>query len=335
MEVKLTASFKTSRKKKTEILKKIADLLRREKRFLIASHENPEGDAIGSVLALGLALREMGKTVVMLNQDLVPDILLFLPQAGEIIHQAPKNERFDVALTLDCGDRKRLGEEFNKLDQIGTLINIDHHVSNTRFGDINLVDPQASSTAEMVYELLREIPLKITPAIAENIYAGILTDTGSFHYSNTTAKTFAVARTCILSGVNPSNVAENIYETQPLARLRLLPLVLGTLEIEEDGRVSSVVVTREMLAKTEATPALTEDFINYPRSVKGTEVAMLFREINPQKYRVSFRSRGKVDVSRISQMFQGGGHPNAAGCTIDGTLRDVKGKVLAQVRAAL
>jgi phosphoesterase RecJ-like protein len=212
---------------------------------------------------------------------------------------------------------------------------VDHHVSNSQFGDVNLVDSQASSTAEIVYDLLREIPVKMNLAIAENLYTGVLTDTGSFHYSNTTARTFAVARACVLAGVDPWKVAEKVYETQPLARLRLLPLVLGTLAIEEDGRVSSVVVTQKMLAETGATPALTEDFINYPRSVKGTEVAMLFREINPSKYRISFRSRGRVDVSRISQGFQGGGHPNAAGCTLEGPLWEVKAKVLAEVRAAL
>jgi phosphoesterase RecJ-like protein len=334
MEEKLTVSSKPSRTKRKQILKRIAETIRRERRFLIASHENPEGDAIGSVLALGLALKEMGKNVTIFNQDPIPEILLFLPGAEEIAHQVPENERFDVALALDCGDKKRLGKEFNKVDQIGILINVDHHVSNTQFGDLNHVDPQASSAAEMVYDLLREIPVKMNPAIAENLYTGILTDTGSFHYSNATAKTFSVARACILAGVEPWKVAENIYETQPLARLRLLPLVLETLEFEEDGRVSSVVVTQEMLAKTGATPALTEDFINYPRSVKGSEVALLFREVNPEKYRVSFRSRGKIDVSRISQVFQGGGHPNAAGCTVEGTLREVKAKVLAQVRAA-
>jgi bifunctional oligoribonuclease and PAP phosphatase NrnA len=334
MEAKLTVSSKPSRTKRKQILKRIAETIRRERRFLIASHENPEGDAIGSILALGLALKEMGKNVTIFNQDPIPEILLFLPGAEEIAHQVPENERFDVALALDCGDKKRLGKEFNKVDQIGILINVDHHVSNTQFGDLNHVDPQASSAAEMVYDLLREIPVKMDPAIAENLYTGILTDTGSFHYSNATAKTFSVARACILAGVEPWKVAEKIYETQPLARLRLLPLVLETLEFEEDGRVSSVVVTQEMLAKTGATPALTEDFINYPRSVKGSEVALLFREVNQEKYRVSFRSRGKIDVSRISQVFQGGGHPNAAGCTVEGTLREVKAKVLAQVRAA-
>jgi bifunctional oligoribonuclease and PAP phosphatase NrnA len=331
----LTASFKRSKKKNLETLRKIAETIRKEKRFLIASHENPEGDAIGSILALGLALRDLGKDVTILNQDAVPEILSFLPGAEGIVHSLPEKERFDIAVALDCGDRKRLGEEFNKPEKIGWLINIDHHVSNTEFGDTNLVDPQASSAAEMVYDLLRTIPVKLTRAIAENLYTGILTDTGSFHYSNTTAKTFTVARACVLAGVDPWRVAERIYETQPLARLRLLPLVLETLEIEEEGRVSLVVVTQQMLARAGATPALTEDFINYPRSVQGTEVALLFRELNPKKYRVSFRSRGKVDVSRISQMFQGGGHPNAAGCTVEGSLPEAKTKVLAQVRVAL
>jgi len=330
----LTASSKRSKKKRVETLRKIAEIICKGKRFLIASHENPEGDAIGSILALGLALRDLGKKVTMLNQDPPPEVLSFLPGAKEIVHQVSGNKRFDVTLTLDCGDRRRLGKEFNKLEKIGRLINIDHHVSNTEFGDINLIDPLSSSACEMTYDLLREIPVKISPAVAENLYTGILTDTGSFHYSNTTAKTFAVAGACVLAGVDPWRVAERVYEAQPLARLRLLPLVLETLEIEEDGRVSSVVITQKMLAQAGATPALTEDFINFPRSVKGTEVALLFRELNSKKYRVSLRSRGNVDVSRISQFFQGGGHPNAAGCTVDGSLGEVKAKLLAQVRAA-
>jgi len=330
----LIVSFKPSRTKRKEILKEIAETVRKEKSFLIASHENPEGDAIGSILALGLALQQMGKKVTIFNPDPVPEVLAFLPGAGEIVRRTPENDRFDAALALDCGDKKRLGRTFPRSEKIGRLINVDHHASNTRFGDVNLVDPRASSTAEMVFDLLREIPINISRPIGENIYTGILTDTGSFHYSNTAAKTFAVARVCVLAGVEPWKIAEKVYETQPAARLRLLPRVLETLKIEEEGRVSYVVVTQRMLTRAEAAPALTEDFINYPRSVKGTEVALLFREIQPKKYRVSFRSRGKIDVSRISRVFQGGGHPNAAGCTVEGTLREVKAKVLAKVRAA-
>jgi len=331
----LTASSRLSKKKRTETLQRIAEEARSGQRFLISSHENPEGDALGSILALGLALKGLGKEVLVLNQDPTPEMLSFLPGAEEITHQAPADGRFDVAFALDCGDKTRLGEEFTKVQKIRKVINIDHHISNSYFGDINFVDPAASSTAEIIFDLLRIIPVAMSPAVAENIYAGILTDTGSFRYSNTSPKTFTVARMCLLAGVEPWKVAEKVYETQPLPRLRLLPLVLKTLEVAENGRVSSVFVTKKMMEETEASVALTEDFINFPRSLKGVDVALLFREVSPVKYRVSLRSRGGVDVARIAADFKGGGHPNAAGCTVEGTLPEVKAKVLERVQAAL
>jgi len=331
----LTGLSGLSTKKKTAILRRIAEEVRSNDCFLVGSHVNPEGDAIGSILALGLVLKGLGKRVQVLNQDPTPEVLSFLPGAEEIIHQAPKNVPFDVALALDCGDKARLGEEFGKVKKIGKIINIDHHVSNRHFGDINLVDPTASSAAEILFDLLRYIPVKMSPAVAENIYTGILTDTGSFHYSNTSPKTFSVARSCLLAGVDPWKVAEKVYESQPLLRLRLLPLVLATLEVEGGGRIPYVVVTQKMMEEAGASVALTEDFINFPRSVKGSEVALLFREISPEKFRVSLRSRGSVDVARIAGEFQGGGHPQAAGCTVEGSLSEVKSKVLKRVKAAL
>jgi phosphoesterase RecJ-like protein len=328
----LSGPLKKNRKK---ILQRIADEVRTARSFLISTHQNPEGDAIGSILGLGRALKGLGKEVQILTQDPTPEMLDFLPGAEEIVHQAPVDRWFDVAFALDCGDRARLGEEVNRVKGIGKIINIDHHVSNGLYGDLNLVDPQASSTAEIIYDLLRIIPVLLTLEIAENIYTGILTDTGSFHYSNTSPKTFSVARKCLLAGVDPWKVAQRVYETQPLPRLHLLPRVLDTLEITANGKISSVFVTQQMLQETGATVALTEDFINFPRSLHGVEVALLFREINPQKYRVSLRSRGRVDVARIAGMFQGGGHPNASGCTVEGDLSQVRTKVLGVVKAAL
>ena len=331
----MTGFFKLSKKKRTEILRKIAEKIRSGYGFLISTHVNPEGDAIGSALALGLVLKGLGKKVMVLSQDPIPEVLAFLAGAEEIIHQAPENERFDVAFALDCGDKAHLGEEFSKVQRIGKLINIDHHVSNTYFGDINLVDPSASSTAEIIFDLFRSLPATMDPAVAESIYVGILTDTGSFHYSNTSPKTFAVARACLLAGANPWKVAEKVYETQLLPRLRLLPMVLATLEVEGDGRIPYVIITQKMMEESRASVALTEDLINYPRSLKGSEVALLFRELSPEKYRVSLRSRGSVDVARIAEEFQGGGHPQAAGCTVEGSLSEVKAKVLGRVKAAL
>lgn len=325
---------KASTKKKRKILKRIVEDIQSTRSFLVGTHIHPEGDAIGSALALALALREITKEAVVLIQDPVPQMLQFLPGAKEIIHQAPPGKSFEAAIAVDCGDRERLGEEFLKT-QVPKVINIDHHTSNRYFGQFNYVDPAASSTAEIIYDLLRLIPVRMNLAIAENIYTGILTDTGSFRYSNTTAHAFAVARACLKAGVDPWRVAERIYETQPLARLRLLPLVLKTLEVEEGGRLSFVAVTQEMLKEVGATDDMTEELVNFPRSLQTAEVALLFRELSPGEYRVSLRSKGKVNVAQIAETFQGGGHPNAAGCTVSGNFSEVKTRILKQVRALL
>ena len=328
-------SSSVSTRQKRERLQRIVEQIQQGHRFLISTHVNPEGDAVGSALALALALREMAREAIVVIQDPIPENLRFLPGRGEVLHHAPQGASFDWAIALDCGDRERLGEEISKVKSQKGLINIDHHTSNRNFGDLNYVDPTASSTCEIIFDLLRRIPLRMTPAIAENIYTGILTDTGSFHYANTTARCFSIAAACLRAGVDPWRVAENVYETQPLARLRLLPLVLGTLEVDGDGRVSHLTVTHAMLEKAGASVAMTEDLINYARSVQMVEVAILFRELSPGKYRVSLRSKGKVDVAKIAGVFRGGGHPNAAGCTVEGTCAEVKAKVLEQVRASL
>jgi phosphoesterase RecJ-like protein len=335
MENGSIGSLKVSKTKRKEILRRIAEEIRGGRSFLISTHQNPEGDAIGSVLALGLALKSLGKDAFILTQDPVPEVLAFLPGAREIIHQAPVNRRLDIALAVDCGDRPRLGEEFSKVRGIGKIINIDHHVSNSFYGDLNLVDPGASSAAEIIYDLIRALPAPFTREVAENIYTGLLTDTGSFHYSNTSPKAFSVARACLLAGVDPWEVSQKVYDSQPLPRLRLLPRVLDTLELLEDGRVSSVVMTQEMLKEAGATVAMTEDFISFPRSIQGVEVALLFREVTSRKYRVSMRSRGAVDVARIAGLFQGGGHRAASGCTVEGSLSEVKNQVLEGVREVL
>lgn len=331
----MIASSRISGKRKTGTIKKIVEEIMMGQSFLISSHKHPEGDAIGSMLALGWALKGLQKEIFLLNQDPVPENLSFLPGAESINQRVPANRSFDVVLAVDCGDKNRLGEEFSKISHWGKIINIDHHISNSYFGEINLVDVEASSTAEIIYDLLQKMKVPFKANIAENIYVGILTDTGSFRYANTSAKVFRVARECLRAGVDPGKVAEKVYENQPLSRLRLLALVLETLEVKAAGQVSLVTVTQKMMAETGATPDQTEDLINFPRSLKGTEVALLFREINYGQYRVSLRSRGRINVAQIATEFQGGGHPNAAGCTVEGDLLTVKEKVLQRVRTAL
>ncbi|PJB43859.1 MAG: DHH family phosphoesterase [Deltaproteobacteria bacterium CG_4_9_14_3_um_filter_44_9] len=311
---------------------KIVEEIKRNKAFLIASHINPEGDAIGSALALAISLKNIGKEVTVFNQDPIPRNLQFLPMSAEIIHEIDGSLSFDAAFVLDCGGLDRVGKEIEKIRKI---INIDHHITNSRFGDIRLVDSQSSSTAELIYAVLKDIPIEVTYEIALNIYTAILTDTGAFCNSNTTEGTFHIASEMVRIGVNPSSVAEKIYQEMPVSRLKLLGLVLNTLEILGNGRIASVVATLSMLKKTGATPELTEDIVTYPRSILGVKVAVLFREVSKNYYKVSFRSNKDVDVADIAREFSGGGHPNASGGNVGGSLLEVKGKVFEAISRRL
>lgn len=314
---------------------RIIEEIKRNKTFLIASHINPEGDAIGSALALAISLNNIGKKVTVFNQDPIPRNLQFLPMSEEIIHEIDRSLSFDVAFVLDCGDLDRVGKEIERIRKIRKIINIDHHITNSRFGDVRLVDSQSSSTAELIYALLKDIPIKITYKIALNIYTAILTDTGAFCNSNTTEVAFHIASEMVRIGVNPSNVAEKIYQEMPVSRLRLLGLVLNTLDILDNGRIASVVATLSMLKKTGATPELTEDIVNYPRSILGVKVAVLFREVSKNYYKISFRSNKDADVADIAREFGGGGHPNASGGNIEGSLSEVQGKVFEAISRRL
>ncbi|PIX25031.1 MAG: hypothetical protein COZ68_04880 [Deltaproteobacteria bacterium CG_4_8_14_3_um_filter_43_13] len=198
-----------------------------------------------------------------------------------------------------------------------------------------MVDSQSSSTAELIYAVLKDIPIEVTYEIALNIYTAILTDTGAFCNPNTTERAFHIASEMVRIGVNPSNVAEKIYQEMPVSRLKLLGLVLNTLEILGNGRIASVVATLSMLKKTGATPELTEDIVTYPRSILGVKVAVLFREVSKNYYKVSFRSNKDVDVADIAREFSGGGHPNASGGNVGGSLLEVKGKVFEAISRRL
>ena len=290
---------------------------------------------MGSSLALAISLKGIGKSVTVFNQDPIPVSLRFLPMSAEVVHEIKNPVDYDVGLVLDCTDLDRVGKEAKKIRGIKKIINIDHHKTNSGFGDLNLVNPHKSSTAEILYELLKEIPVPITQETAVNIFTGILTDTGSFCYSNTTASSLLIASELVSKGVNPSKVAEEVYERQSAARMRLLGLVLGTLEISDNGRIGSVLVLSSMLEKAGATPDLTENMVNYPKSIWGVQVALLFREVSENHYKVSLRSSEGVDVADIAGEFGGGGHPRASGCTIKGSLVEVKGRILDAIRTRL
>jgi phosphoesterase RecJ-like protein len=301
--------------------------------FLVATHENPDGDAVGSSLALACYLSALGKDVTVFSCDPLPDNYSFLPLAENVVTTIP-DRNFDICFVLDAGDLPRTGRDPDKFRQMGKIINIDHHPDNKMFGDINLLDPKASATGALVYRLITAAGFTIDYPTALCIYTAIVTDTGSFRYSNADHEAFLISGQMVSYGINPWYVAEKLYESQPLERLELLGLALSTLQVTGRGDVASITVTLEMYAKTGATSELTDGFINYPRSIGGVEVAVFFREVEKGLFKVGFRSKGKVDVSVLAAAFGGGGHHNAAGCKISGSLDEAKHSVLSHIEKA-
>jgi phosphoesterase RecJ-like protein len=315
-------------------LEKIAEEVRKNSSFLITSHEGPDGDAVGSSLALASMLRKMGKEVHVHFRDPVPELYGFLPGVDSVFATIPHRD-FDIAFVLDIGELRRAGEVFCNFDRIGKIINLDHHLACENFGYHNLIDPSAAATGVLVYRVACALGYAADPETALCLYTSIITDTGSFRYSNANREAFSIAGEMIEAGVNAWDVAEQLYENQPLKRLELLARCLPTLEVIKDGVAASVTVTLDMYACTGADAELTDGFVNYPRSIRGVEVAIFFRQLEEGRVKVGFRSKGKVNVAVFSAAMGGGGHHNAAGCTVSGTLDEVKARVYALVDSVL
>ena len=258
-------------------LSAICRVLREKDRFLIACHENPEGDAIGSELALALALRRMGKTATVLNADPVPANLLFLPGADTVVFDED-GSKYDVAVVVDCGSPERTGRVGRELRKCPLLVNIDHHRTNGDLGELALVDPAAAATGLLIHRVLSAMGYEIGLDVATNIYVAVLTDTGSFHYGSSSPEAFEVAGEMVRRGVDPWAVAEQVYETQSALRLRLLGRVLDSLDVSAGGRVACITTMLSDLREFAAGKDALEGFINYPRSIVGVEVAVSFRE---------------------------------------------------------
>ncbi len=313
-----------------EILKKIEQ----GHRFLVASHEHPDGDALASTLALANALREIGKEVVAFNPDGVPAAFDFLPGAETVVAGLAGEAPFDAGFVLDAGELRRAGGERLK-SLCRTLINVDHHPHSERFGEIHYVDEGASATGALVYRILKQGGIPVSPPVAICIYTAILSDTGSFRYSNADPEAFSIAAELVGMGVRPWDVASGLYENQGEERVRLLGLALPTLTISPCGRIASIAVTQAMYRETGTGAEHTDSFINYPRSIRGVEVALFFRETGPETYKVGFRSKGRVDVGTLAREFGGGGHHNAAGAVLSGPLEEIRATVLQRLRQLL
>jgi phosphoesterase RecJ-like protein len=308
----------------TEKIQQIIEVIRNNSSFLLTTHEGPDGDAIGSSLALASFLRSIGKDVTVHYQDPVPDLYAFLPSADTVLPHIPDRD-YDVAVVLDIGERKRAGAEFCSFSRVATSINLDHHLSCDNFADFNLIDSNCAATGILVYRIAHAFGFRFDRETALCIYVAIITDTGSFRYSNANREAFTVAGEMIECGVNAWDVAEQLYENQPRKRLELLARSLPTLEVFKNGQAASVTVTLDMYAATGADSELTDGFVNYPRSIRGVEVAIFFRQLDELKWKIGFRSKA----------LGGGGHHNAAGCTVDGSLADVKAMVYKIVEESL
>jgi len=305
------------------MIEKIKQLIDKGNKFLITTHIDPDGDALGSVFSMYWAMEALGKTATVYLKDTIPYMYEFLPGPKQLTHIFPVDQ-YDAIFILDCGDLYRVGDGFERLKDMGILINIDHHNTNEAFGVLNLIDEHASSTGEMLYELFHALKAPIAFNIAINIYTAIVTDTGSFRYENTGSKAFLICEEMIRLGVKPSYVSQKIYENHPKERFWLIGLVFSTMETYCQDRVAIACVTEEMFKKTNTDKDYADGLVELIRGIKGVEVAILVREINKQKYKLSMRSKGLVDVAAICRLFGGGGHKNAAGCTMDGTLEAVK-----------
>lgn len=307
----------------------IVDLLGKEDGFLITSHINPDGDSIASQLALKGILTLLGKRSVIVNSHPVPRVYRFLPGAGEILTRRRHSLRpYSVLFALDCGHPSRASGFLDGTRPL-TVVNIDHHVSNSGYGDLNWVDSRASSTCEIIYEIARSSGVEIEGDIATNLYAGILTDTGSFRYSSTTPRSLSIASRLLRCGIDPHRIAENIYENAEFSSLRLLGKALSRIGRSRDGKVSWMTFSHAELSSLSNTSE-TEEFVNYARSLNTARIAIGFKEVSPGEIRVSLRSKGPINVAEIASRYGGGGHRNAAGCTVNGNLKDVAGRLVAE-----
>jgi phosphoesterase RecJ-like protein len=307
------------------------------RRALVVSHEHPEGDAIGSTLALALALAETGKEVVAYNVDGVPETFAFLPGADRVVREIESADPFDVVFLVDCGAFDRGGKRITDLLAAHrNVVNIDHHATNERFGRWNVVVSDASSTGEIVHRVLTEAGIEISPDVATNLYTAILTDTGSFQNGATGPAALRACADLIEAGADPAAIADRVYFAFPARRQRLLGAVLSTLRLDAGGRIASMVVTRAMMEELGANPADLEGFVEELRRVRGATVALLIRQDDELVQKASMRSRDGFDVAEIASVLGGGGHKAAAGCTLRGvSIDEARARMIEEIRRRL
>src|SRR3954447_9051910 len=306
------------------MLQQVIEQIEQRSKFLLTSHARPDGDAIGSALACCQILRSMGKQAQVVLRDGVPRIYQPLPFADEVLRADRINDEYEAAIILECDSiqRTRLEGLENQF-----LISIDHHLSGKPFAHVNWIDPNAVATAEMVYRLAREAGVPISADVATCLYTAVLTDTGAFMFKGTNEHTFGLARELVLAGADPARCARNIYFAHSTAKMRLLGAALSNLHRE--GSLAWIWVTREQMERFDAKEEDCEGLVNYALSIQDVQIAVFFRELPDGRYRISLRSKGEQNVASVAEVFGGGGHACASGCSLDGPLTIAVARVLA------
>lgn len=314
----------------------VLKLVKDHKKFLISTHHGPDADAIASALSVALWLKQKGKQVVVANEDACPSWLAFLPKSAMLKKaSAIKAVDYDVAIILDCGDLARVGAVSKLLQKGKPMINIDHHVTNDRFGTVNVVDVKSSSTCEMVCDLLQEAKQLLNKDIATLLYAGIMTDTGSFRFENTSAKTHAIAAQLMAFKVSAPEMYNKLYVGVPVIDMKRFADVIHEAQLLMGNKVYCVSLPKAVVSKFSKSFDLKEKLFSFLRMVEGIEVVLIVTEINAKEVRVNFRSQGHVDVARLAAQFSGGGHIKAAGCKLTSSLPAAKKTMLAAIKKVL
>jgi phosphoesterase RecJ-like protein len=314
------------------MLSQVVELIEHKQRFAITSHVRPDGDSLGSSLGLFWLLRALDKDVEVIMRDPAPPAYRQLPGA-EAIRVTPAVDRlYDAVFVIECSDIDRPG--LSDLEK-QFVVNIDHHSTTELFGTINWIDSTASAVGEMIYNLCKATGVRVTQEIAEGVYTALLTDTGSFHYSNTTERTFKIASELVRTGVRPARTAEAIFGNYQWPKIELLSQVLATAKRDESGRVAWMRHTLEMQERTRASEEDSDGFVNYPLTIGEVQAVALFKECSPGLYRTSLRSKGEVNVAKVAEQFGGGGHRNAAGCTLKGNLDELEQQILPLMQDAV
>jgi len=314
------------------MLSQVVELIENKDRFAITSHIRPDGDSLGSSLGLFWLLRALDKEVEVIMRDPAPHSYQKLPGADAIRVTPAVDRAYDGVFVIECSDIDRPGlidleKQF--------VVNIDHHSTTELFGTVNWIDSTASAVGEMIYNLCKATGVRVTKEIAECVYTALLTDTGSFHYSNTTERTFKIASELVRTGVKPAKSAEAIFGSYHWAKIELLSQVLATARRDESGHVAWMRQTMEMQERTRASDEDADGFVNYPLAVGEVEATALFKECSPGVYRTSLRSKGDVNVAKIAELFGGGGHRNAAGCTLRGDWDEIELQIVPLLRDAV